>query len=53
MAKAKTPKGRRTSPAQNAQPAMAGQTVAADAPAPKKRTSIPQFFSQVLSLIHI
>jgi len=47
MAKAKTPKGRRTSPAQNAQPAMAGQTVAADAPAPKKRTSIPQFFSQV------
>ena len=45
MAKAKTPSGRRT---QTAQPAIAGQTVAADTPAPKKkRTSIPQFASQV------
>ena len=46
MAKAKTPKGRRT-PVQNAQPALAGQTVAADTAAPKKRTSIPQFLGQV------
>ena len=44
MAKAKAPTGRRT---QTAQPAVAGQTVAVDAPAPKKRTSIPQFASQV------
>jgi len=44
MAKAKAPMGRRT---QTAQPATAGQTVAVDAPAPKKRTSIPQFASQV------
>ncbi|OGN43829.1 MAG: preprotein translocase subunit SecE [Caulobacterales bacterium RIFCSPHIGHO2_01_FULL_70_19] len=43
MAKAKTP-GRRP---QTAQPAIAGAAVAADAPAPKKRTSIPQFISQV------
>lgn len=48
MAKAKTPKGRRTPTAQTAQPVLAGQAVAADAPTPKKkRTSIPQFFSQV------
>ena len=44
MAKAKTPTGRRP---QTAQPAIAGSAVAADAPAPKKRTSIPQFASQV------
>lgn len=44
MAKAKAPKGRRT---QTAQPAIAGAAVAVDAPAPKKRTSIPQFISQV------
>ena len=44
MAKAKTPKGRRP---QTAQPALAGQTVAAETAAPKKRTSIPQFASQV------
>jgi len=43
MAKAKTP-GRRP---QTAQPAIAGAAVAADASAPKKRTSIPQFVSQV------
>ncbi len=44
MAKAKAPAGRRT---QTAQPAIAGAAVAADASAPKKRTSIPQFASQV------
>lgn len=44
MAKAKTPSGRRP---QTAQPAIAGSAVSADAPAPKKRTSIPQFISQV------
>jgi preprotein translocase subunit SecE len=44
MAKAKTPTGRRP---QIAQPAIAGSAVAADTPAPKKRTSIPQFASQV------
>ncbi len=44
MAKAKTPKGGRI---QTAQPAIAGAAVAADAAAPKKRTSIPQFIGQV------
>ncbi|WP_332659994.1 preprotein translocase subunit SecE [Brevundimonas sp.] len=44
MAKAKSPSGRRT---QTVQPAIAGAAVAADAVAPKKRTSIPQFASQV------
>jgi len=44
MAKAKTPAGRRN---QNAQPALAGQAVAMDAPVKKPRTSIPQFASQV------
>ena len=44
MAKAKTPSGRRP---QTAQPVIAGGAVAADAPSPKKRTSIPQFASQV------
>ena len=44
MAKAKTPSGRRP---QTAQPAIAGSAVATDAPAPKKRTSIPQFIGQV------
>jgi len=45
MAKAKSPSGRRTQPAQ---PAIVGNAVAAEANAPKKpRTSIPQFASQV------
>ena len=44
MAKAKSPSGRRTQPAQ---PVLAGNAVAADAGPPKKRTSIPQFISQV------
>ena len=44
MAKAKTPSGRRP---QTAQPAIAGNAVAADTTPPKKRTSIPQFASQV------
>lgn len=44
MAKAKTPSGRRP---QTAQPAIAGSAVAAEAPTPKKRTSIPQFAGQV------
>ena len=44
MAKAKSPSGRRT---QTVQPAIAGAAVAADAAPPKKRTSIPQFASQV------
>ncbi|MFN3667674.1 MAG: preprotein translocase subunit SecE [Brevundimonas sp.] len=44
MAKAKSPSGRRTQPAQ---PALAGNAVAAEAAAPKKRTSIPQFINQV------
>ncbi len=44
MAKAKSPSGRRT---QTVQPAIAGAAVATDAVAPKKRTSIPQFASQV------
>ena len=42
MAKAKTPRRPQT---QTAQPVLAGNAVAADAP--KKRTSIPQFISQV------
>jgi preprotein translocase subunit SecE len=44
MAKAKSPSGRRT---QTVQPAIAGAAVAAEATAPKKRTSIPRFISQV------
>jgi preprotein translocase subunit SecE len=44
MAKAKTPSGRRI---QTAQPAIAGNAVAADSAPPKKRTSIPQFIGQV------
>ena len=44
MAKAKSPSGRRTQPVQ---PVIAGNAVAAEATAPKKRTSIPQFISQV------
>ena len=44
MAKAKNPGGRRMT---GSKVAPAGQTVAVDAPAPKKRVSIPQFFSQV------
>ena len=44
MAKAKSPSGRRTQPVQ---PAIVGNAVAAEPTAPKKRTSIPQFASQV------
>lgn len=44
MAKAKSPSGRRT---QTVQPAIAAAAVATDAVAPKKKTSIPQFASQV------
>ena len=44
MAKAKSPSGRRT---QTVQPAIVGAAVAADTVAPKKRTSLPQFASQV------
>ncbi|WP_339915703.1 preprotein translocase subunit SecE [uncultured Brevundimonas sp.] len=44
MAKAKTPGGRRT---MGMKTAPAAQTVAVDTPVPKKRVSIPQFFSQV------
>ncbi len=44
MAKAKSPSGRRT---QTVQPAIVGAAVTADAVAPRKRTSIPQFASQV------
>ena len=44
MAKAKSPSGRRTQPVQ---PAIAGNAVAVEPTAPKKRTSIPQFISQV------
>ncbi|MBU1347014.1 MAG: preprotein translocase subunit SecE [Alphaproteobacteria bacterium] len=52
MAKSKFPGGRRTgNPAAGAKPQLAGATpaatVAVDAPAPKKRTSPGQFFSQV------
>lgn len=43
MAKAKTPKGHRP---QNAQPAIAGAAITADAPK-KPRVSVIQFFSQV------
>ncbi|MGV8930014.1 MAG: preprotein translocase subunit SecE [Brevundimonas sp.] len=44
MAKAKSPSGRRTQPAQ---PPIIGNAVAAETTVPKKRTSIPQFASQV------
>ena len=46
MAKAKTPRGRRTS-ANTTAAAQGAATVTVDAPAPKKKTSIPQFFSEV------
>ncbi len=46
MAKAKTPGGRRTVGNQTAT-APGAATVAMDAPAPKKKTSISQFVSQV------
>jgi preprotein translocase subunit SecE len=46
MAKAKTPSGRRKVGNQTAA-AQGAATVTVDAPAPKKKTSIPQFFSQV------
>jgi preprotein translocase subunit SecE len=46
MAKAKIP-GKRPQVAAKPQVAVAGQTVAVEPSAPKKRTSIPQFFSQV------
>jgi len=44
MAKAKSPSGRRTQPVQ---PAIVGNAVAVEPTAPRKRTSIPQFASQV------
>ena len=44
MAKAKTPGGRRTTGGKGP---VAAQTVSVDTPAPKKRTSPVQFFSQV------
>ncbi|MDP1528641.1 MAG: preprotein translocase subunit SecE [Rhodoferax sp.] len=44
MAKAKSPPGRRSQPAQ---PPIVGNAVASEAAAPKKRTSIPQFVGQV------
>ena len=47
MAKAKTPGGRRTQGNQTAAAASGAATVAVDAPAPKKKTSPAQFFSQV------
>ena len=47
MAKAKTPGGRRPMMGNKMQTVQVGQTVAVDAPTPKKKTSIPQFFSQV------
>jgi len=47
MAKAKTPGGRRTGGNQTAAAASGAATVAVDAPAPKKKTSPAQFFSQV------
>jgi len=47
MAKAKTPGKRPQIAAKAATAASTTQTVTVDAPAPKKKTSIPQFFSQV------
>ena len=47
MAKAKTPGGRRTTGTKTAAAAQGAATVAVDAPAPKKKTSIPQFISEV------
>lgn len=47
MAKAKTPGGRRTAGTKTTAAAQGAATVAVDAPALKKKTSIPQFFSQV------
>jgi len=44
MAKAKSPSGRRSQPVQ---PPIVGAAVATEATAPKKRTSVPQFISQV------
>ena len=46
MAKAKTP-GRRPQAGAGPQTVPAAQTIAVDAPAPKKKTSPGQFFSQV------
>ena len=46
MAKAKTP-GRRPQMGAGPQTVPAAQTIAVDAPAPKKKTSPGQFFSQV------
>ena len=45
MAKAKTPGRRQTGAKPQTVPAV--QTVTVDAPTPKKRTSLPQFASQV------
>ena len=47
MAKAKTPGGRRTVGNKTAAAESGAATVAVDAPAPKKKTSPAQFFSQV------
>ncbi|MEG1452451.1 preprotein translocase subunit SecE [Brevundimonas sp.] len=46
MAKAKTPRGRRNSATQTAA-AQGAATVTVDTPSPKKKTSIPQFISEV------
>ncbi|MHC3126856.1 preprotein translocase subunit SecE [Brevundimonas sp. GN22] len=46
MAKAKTPRGRRNTATQTAA-AQGAATVSVDAPSPKKKTSIPQFASEV------
>jgi preprotein translocase subunit SecE len=47
MAKAKTPGGRRSTGTQTAAAAQGAATVAVDAPSLKKKTTIPQFISQV------
>lgn len=47
MAKAKNPRGRRPTTGNKAQTVPTVSTVTVDNTAPKKRTSIPQFFSQV------
>lgn len=46
MAKAKTPRGRRN-PATQTAAAQGAATVTVDTPSPKKKTSLPQFISEV------
>jgi len=46
MAKSKTPRGRRK-PASQTAAAQGAATVAVETSAPKKKTSIPQFFEEV------